>query len=287
MTNRYWILPCNTSRYDVHTLFKENGYCLWNQRRDFQIGDIVYIYETKPVSRIIYKTIVEEINLKRDKPENSDNFYTRDYNKEYAFKLRCIAFNTSNRLQYKELNDKFGITGMSLLHIIQIERPDIIEFFEDVFDGKVEDIPAPPTKEELYEPLLSGTMLQHIKHKMDFCEIRDSHLAKKTGISGSSIGKVRKGDSIKAENVLVILDALGFGFTDYDNECRVYNALEIVNVIKNKIISTGIRTTDLATKCKASPSVISHLKNNATPPKLEILEDLLSHFNLKVVLRGS
>lgn len=283
---KYWVLSCDTSRYDIHTLFKENGFCLWNQRRNFEVGDVVYIYESKPVSQIVYKAIVEGINIKRNKPENSDNFYTKDYSKEYAIKLRCEAANPGNRLRFSELQEKFGFSNMSLVRIPQVTREVIINFFEDVFAGNVEDLPAPQTKEQLYQPLEAGTMLEHIKHKMDYFKIRDSHLAKQTGISGSSIGKARKGEFIKTESVLTILDALGFGFVDIaDNDSKMYNALEITEVIKQRIISSGVRTTDLASLCDASPSVISHLKNNGIPPKLEIIENLITYFNFKVVLK--
>lgn len=284
-SKKYWILTCDTSRYDIHKLFKENGFCLWNQRRNFEVGDVVYIYESKPVSKIVYKAVVEEINIKRDKPENSDGFYTKDYNKIYAFKLRYEAVNPGNRLQFPELQEKFGVSGMSLINIPQITRKDMIDFFEDVFAGNVEDLPTPPSKEQLYQPLESGTILEHIKHKMDYCEIRDSHLAKQTGISGSSIGKARKGECIKTESIITILDALGFGFIDIADVSKVYDAPEIIEVIKQRIVNSGVRTTDLASFCDASPSVISHLKNDGIPPKLEIIEKLITYFGFKVILK--
>ena len=280
---KHWILSCDTSRYDIHTLFKKDGFCLWNQRRDFEVGDVVYIYESKPVSKIVYKAVVEEINIRRDKPENADNFYKKDYNKEYAFKLKYEATNPGNRLQFAELQEKFGISGMSLINIPQITKQEMIDFFEDVFAGEVEDLPAPPTKEELYKPLESGTILEHIQHKMDNCEIRDSHLAKQTGISNSSIGRVRKGESIKSDCMLTILDALGFGFVDSEN--HVYCASEITEAIKQRIISSGIRTTELASLCDASPSVISHLKNDGATPKFEVLEKLINYYGFKVILK--
>ena len=284
-SKKYWILTCDTSRYDIHTLFKKDGFCLWNQRRNFEVGDVVYIYESKPVSKIVYKAIVEEINIKRDKPENSDGFYTKDYNKVYAFKLRYEAVNPGNRLQFPELQEKFGVSGMSLINIPQITRKDMIDFFEDVFAGNVEDLPTPPSKEQLYQPLESGTILEHIKHKMDYCEIRDSQLAKQTGISSSSIGRVRKGEAIKSDCMLAILDALGFGFVDSADESHVYGALGITEAIKQRIITSGIRTTELASLCDASPSVISHLKNNGTTPKFEILEKLINYYGFKITLR--
>ncbi len=280
---KHWILSCDTSRYDIQTLFKKDGFCLWNQRRDFVVGDVVYIYESKPISKIVYKAVVEEINIRRDKPENADNFYKKDYNKEYAFKLKYEATNPGNRLQFAELQEKFGISGMSLINIPEIADKEMIDFFEDVFAGKVEDLPAPPTKEELYKPLESGTILEHIQHKMDCCEIRDSHLAKLTGISNSSIGRVRKGEAIKSDCMLTILDAMGFGFVD--NENHVYCASEITEAIKQRIISSGIRTTELASLCDASPSVISHLKNDGATPKFEVLERLINYYGFKVILK--
>ncbi len=284
-SKKYWILTCDTSRYDIHTLFKKDGFCLWNQRRNFEVGDVVYIYESKPVSKIVYKAIVEEINIKRDKPENSDGFYTKDYNKVYAFKLRYEAVNPGNRLQFPELQEKFGVSGMSLINIPQITRKDMIDFFEDVFAGNVEDLPTPPSKEQLYQPLESGTILEHIKHKMDYCEIRDSQLAKQTGISSSSIGRVRKGEAIKSDCMLAILDALGFGFVDSADESHVYGALGITEAIKQRIITSGIRTTELASLCDASPSVISHLKNDGTTPKFEILEKIINYYGFKITLK--
>lgn len=284
-SKKYWILTCDTSRYDIHTLFKKDGFCLWNQRRNFEMGDVVYIYESKPVSKIVYKAIVEEINIKRDKPENSDGFYTKDYNKIYAFKLRYEAVNPGNRLQFPELQEKFGVSGMSLINIPQITRKDMIDFFEDVFAGNVEDLPTPPSKEQLYQPLESGTILEHIKHKMDYCEIRDSHLAKQTGISSSSIGRVRKGEAIKSDCMLAILDTLGFGFVDSADESHVYGASGITEAIKQRIITSGIRTTELASLCDASPSVISHLKNDGTTPKFELLEKLINYYGFKITLK--
>ena len=278
----YWFLACDTKLYDIHTLFKENGYCLWNQRRDFKVGDVVYIYETKPISKVVYKAVVEEINIKRNVPENSDNFYKRDYNKDFAVKLRFEAINPGNRLHFSELNERFGFSNMSVLRIPQITRKEIIDFFEEVFAGKVEDLPAPPTLEELYHPLESGTILEHINHKMDFCKIRASHISKQVGIGNSSIGRVRKGESIKSECVLRILDALGYGFTDGSKD---YEAPQIIEIIQQMIINSGARTTELAALCDASPSVISHLKNDGSAPKLEILEKLINHFGYKVILK--
>lgn len=284
-TKTYWLLTCDTKRNNIRTSFMKDGFCLWNQRRDFKVGDVVYIYESKPVSQVVYKTIVEEINVRRENGENSDGFYKRDFNEDFAIKLRLDAENKSNRLKISELKENYGFSNMSLLRIPTITRKEIIDFFEDVFAGKIENLPSAPTLEELYHPLESGTMLEHIKHKMDFCKIRDTHLAKRIGISGSSIGRVRNGEPIKSDYVLLILNELGFGFADTQNDQQEYSAPEIAAAIQEKIINSGIRTTELASLCDASPSVISHLKNDGTAPKLEILERLINYFGFRVILK--
>lgn len=275
-----WILVCDTERYDIHTMFRNDGYCLWNQRRDFKVGDVVYIYEKKPVSKIVYKTIVEAVNVK---PEMSyEDFYTRGYNKDYAMKLKFISHNQSNRLQYTELNNTFGLSGMKLLGIPYISDKEFIDFAENVFAGKVEDIAAPPTLEELYEPLEDGTMLEHIKHKMDACKIRDSHLAKQLGIGTSSVSNARNGIGIKTENVLRILYSLGFYFIEVNTDNVPIETNKIAEVVKNKIVASNMRTTDIASLCNASLSVISHFKNDGVLPKMEVFEKLLEIFSIKV-----
>ncbi|MBQ0072889.1 MAG: helix-turn-helix transcriptional regulator [Prevotella sp.] len=279
-----WILVCDTKRYDIHTMFKEDGYCLWNQRKDFQVGDIVYIYEKKPVSKIVYKTIVEAVNVK---PKMTyEGFYSRGYNKDHAIKLKLLSHNKGNRLQYNELHDTFGFTGMKLLGIPHVKDQKFIDFAEDVFAGNVEDIPAPPTLEELYEPMDNGTMLEHIKHKMDACKIRDSHLAKQLGISSSSISTARNGIGIKTENVLRILDSLGFYFVEANTDNTPIETNMIEDVVREKITTSNMRPTDIASLCSASLSVISRFKNGGVLPKMEVFEKLLDIYNIKVAYKN-
>jgi antitoxin component HigA of HigAB toxin-antitoxin module len=78
---------------------------------------------------------------------------------------------------------------------------------------------------------------------------------------------------------------LGFGFIDIADVSKVYDAPEIIEVIKQRIVNSGVRTTDLASFCDASPSVISHLKNDGIPTKLEIIEKLITYFGFKVMLK--
>lgn len=279
----HWILVCNSSRFDIHDKFRNEGSCLWNQRRNFSVGDVIYIYETKPVSKIVYKAVVREINIKRSVQENEDNFYSSDFSKEYAFSMECVAANTTNRLQYDELFERYGLSGMKLMKIPKIDDVEFLEYAEDVFAGKLENIPAPPTKEELFQLLPSGSILEQLCYKMDFCEMRDSHVAKKSGVSGSTIGRVRNGSSTKSEYVLAIAKALDFAFVERDNESKIISIDDLPSIIVDKINESKVRTTDLAKECNASPSVISHLKNEGTLPKFEVFEKLIEKYRFKLV----
>lgn len=53
-----WIMSANPARYNHAKAFQEHGYIDWNRTRNFTVGDIVYIYCTKPISKVMYKTSV-------------------------------------------------------------------------------------------------------------------------------------------------------------------------------------------------------------------------------------
>ena len=58
-----WIIPSNVEAYDVIGAFRKLPEIDWRQSVNYQIGDIVYIYCTKPYQRIIFMTEVQAINI--------------------------------------------------------------------------------------------------------------------------------------------------------------------------------------------------------------------------------
>ncbi len=78
-----WILPANGKLYDHAGAFQKWGFIDWRQNnRKYQVGDIIYIYCTRPYKKIMYKTIVEQINLTVDEIVNDYIFWT-DKNEYY------------------------------------------------------------------------------------------------------------------------------------------------------------------------------------------------------------
>ena len=60
-----WIIPCNVNRYRLHDALADLKIIDWVQNRNLkniQVGDIIYIYCSKPVQRVCYKGAVLAVN---------------------------------------------------------------------------------------------------------------------------------------------------------------------------------------------------------------------------------
>lgn len=62
MTN--WLISANGKMYDHAASFEKNGLIDWRQNKTkYCLGDTVYIYCTKPLSRVMFRCLVEEEGL--------------------------------------------------------------------------------------------------------------------------------------------------------------------------------------------------------------------------------
>jgi len=50
-----WMISANGKMYDHASSFATNGFIDWRQRAKYSVGDIVYIYCTRPFMRVMYK----------------------------------------------------------------------------------------------------------------------------------------------------------------------------------------------------------------------------------------
>ncbi len=72
-----WILPCNPKKYRIKDALSEQQIIDWrqtNNTKNIQIGDIVYIYLSAPVSAIAYKGAVLKAGKKE--PTLDDSGYS-------------------------------------------------------------------------------------------------------------------------------------------------------------------------------------------------------------------
>ena len=64
---KHWIIPANPQRYKLADAIRElNGIIDWRQHNKFEIGDIVYIYCSRPISKIVYKMEVIATDITRE-----------------------------------------------------------------------------------------------------------------------------------------------------------------------------------------------------------------------------
>lgn len=130
-----WIIPSNSSKFDLAKFLSRHGNTVdWKQSANFEIGDVVYVYCTKPQMRIRYKMEVVETNIPFSKSLKDETCWTDKAefkagveNNKY-FRLRLVKENKSSRLNIDELH-LHGIKGW-----IQGPRKvskDIISFIED------------------------------------------------------------------------------------------------------------------------------------------------------------
>lgn len=58
-----WMISANGKIYDHATAFQRWGFIDWAQRANYKVGDIVYIYCTRPIKKVMYKTVVENESM--------------------------------------------------------------------------------------------------------------------------------------------------------------------------------------------------------------------------------
>lgn len=112
-----WIIPSNSSKFDLAKfLSKYNNVVDWKQSANFEVGDVIYIYCTKPEMRIRYKMEVVGINIPFGKSLKDETcwidkteFKVGAENNKY-FRMKLLATTKSDMLTMDMLH-KQGVKG--------------------------------------------------------------------------------------------------------------------------------------------------------------------------------
>lgn len=105
----YWIIPFNPNYFRLADCLKEQGYVEWTQRYKYQIGDIVFIYSSKPDSKLLYKMEVTATNLSANECADDRKYLLKpsevDANSDIplGFRMIPLAENTSDKLTLDDL----------------------------------------------------------------------------------------------------------------------------------------------------------------------------------------
>lgn len=111
-----WIISANGKLYDHASAFQKWGFIDWHQgNRAYSVNDNIYIYCTRPIMQVMYKTIVERTDLRADEIVD-DREYWHDKEKYEASKngpfarLRLVEQVDRPELHYNQLREH-GLNG--------------------------------------------------------------------------------------------------------------------------------------------------------------------------------
>ena len=69
-----WIFINSIDRFRMADWLEENDFVEFLQKNRVKVGELVYLYSTKPVYRIEYKMIVEKINIPLDESVDDSDY---------------------------------------------------------------------------------------------------------------------------------------------------------------------------------------------------------------------
>ena len=150
-----WMISANSKMYDHAGSFAANGFIDWRQRAKYSIGDLVYIYCTRPFKRVMYKCEVAKHSMPFSECVDDANFWmdVDEYKKSkgglYA-RLKLLEQVNTDRLSL----DALKIHGLSAapqgpIKISPKLHAYIDRFFDDYFtDGLFPDVSESETYNE-------------------------------------------------------------------------------------------------------------------------------------------
>lgn len=105
-----WMISANGKMYDHKTSFEKRDYIDWRQTGNFEVGDIIYIYSTAPLSKVEYKCIVEKTDISFEDITDDREFWMDkdEYEKSqygHYSRLRLLQFIDTDKLNLANLKE--------------------------------------------------------------------------------------------------------------------------------------------------------------------------------------
>ena len=158
-----WMISANGKIYDHASAFASWGFIDWRQRANYSVGDTVYIYCTRPFMRVMYKTVVEMVNLGFDSIINDKEFWydISEYNKSVSGKYARLKL--IEQVDREELSlEKLKQQGLKSAPQGPIRISDELAQFLDQYikdDYEEEIFPESSLPKDSYEGALQQTIV--------------------------------------------------------------------------------------------------------------------------------
>lgn len=134
---KLWIIPANPKIYNLSDAIKDlDGIIDWRQHNNFEVGDIVYIYCSKPISQIIYKMEVIATNITREytiadqQYWNNPSDFKSSLNNNRFYRISLLAENETEKLTLNDLLNH-GLNGVPQGALI-VKEP-LLSYLKEIF----------------------------------------------------------------------------------------------------------------------------------------------------------
>ncbi len=149
-----WMISANSNMYDHTAAFEKWGSIDWRQNLNYSAGDIVYIYCSSPVKKVMYKTIVEKTDLPFDQCHYDEDFwldkdeFAKSTGGKYA-RLKLISMVDKHELELNELL-KHGLIAAPQKGLkVSDELADYMDkYMDNTIEPANEDVEYWPPEEE-------------------------------------------------------------------------------------------------------------------------------------------
>ena len=99
-----WIIPANPKYYDIINAFNETDTIIWKQSNNIWAGDIVYLYVAAPISAILYKCEVLEVDIPY-------KYSDKNVSMKKVMKIKLLKRYEQDIFTFEKLN-KYGIKAI-------------------------------------------------------------------------------------------------------------------------------------------------------------------------------
>ncbi len=159
---KHWIVPFDSSKFDIVNALERFGFVDWKQRNNFNIGDIIYVYITKPEQCIRYRFCVTEINLTFEQSQNDiefwndkNEFYLGDEHNRYCRFVLNGELEAGDLCLHKLISKGLKGAPQSAMKVVG----EIKDYIESYFSYQVEGIQFIDEAESIIEFTEGATSL--------------------------------------------------------------------------------------------------------------------------------
>ncbi len=169
-----WLISANSKVYDHALSFEHHGHIDWRQGRNkYKVGDIVYIYCTRPLKRIRYKCRIDALDLK---------FNEIRTDKEYWKDQTEFEKSQSGNYMHLTLIEQVDLDSLSYVNLLKNglssapQGPrrlegDLLQYVEFNFDDNLQS--------HIYPDMINDEIFEGLKKTITVNKYERSSIARK------------------------------------------------------------------------------------------------------------